>query len=187
MTKVIIIEGPDNVGKDTLINKLKTSFKRPIVYHAGIPDENFSLFDFYNKGIIHNTLDEYYKRDNDAIIHNRSIYGEFVYGPKYRCMLPGAAAELIYKLEAGQLRTFISEDDLYFILLTSTDVDLLSANDDGNSLSSANKDNIKYEVDAFNTIFKLSEIKNKKRIIVNNGTSFRSADDIYKDVLDFIN
>lgn len=186
MTKIIIVEGPDNIGKDTLINKLKCSFKTPIVFHAGVPDENFSLFDFYYNGLIHNTLDTYYKRRNDIIIHNRSIYGEFVYGPKYRSMSRGAAAELVYKLESGQLRTFIPEDDLFLIVLTSTDIDLLANNDDGKSLSLANKDNIKYEVDAFDTIFKLSEIKNKKRTIVNNGSLFRDSNDIYKEIYNFI-
>lgn len=185
--KIIIIEGPDNVGKDTLINKLKETFKNPIVFHAGIPDNNKSLHKFYYEGIIHDTLDKYYNSDCDAIIHNRSFYGEFVYGPKYRNMFPGTAAQLVYDLEAGQLRTFIREDELYLILLTSDNVNLLINNEDGKSLSLADKKNISDEIELFNTIFKLSEIKNKKKVLVNNDASFKDKDEIYNEVITFIN
>ena len=184
--KVIIIEGPDNCGKDTLINKLKLEFDNPVVIHAGIPDSNTNLFEFYLNGLIHNTLDSFYDKEHDAIIHNRSMYGEFVYGPKYRRQMPSDVAKMIYKLETGQLRTFIFSDQLYFILLTSSDVDLLASNDDGKSISNKKSD-IQDEIHAFDTIFNLSQIENKKRIYVNNGNKFRSKDDIYNEVLNFIN
>lgn len=184
--KVIIIEGPDNCGKDTLINKLKLEFDNPIVIHAGIPDSSTNLFEFYLNGLIHNTLDSFYDKEHDAIIHNRSMYGEFVYGPKYRRHMPSDVAEMIYKLETGQLRTFIFSDQLYFILLTSSDIDLLVNNDDGKSISNKKSD-IQDEIHAFDTIFNLSQIENKKRIYVNNGSKFRSKDDIYNEVLNFIN
>ena len=54
--KVIIIEGPDNCGKDTLINKLRDYFKSTKVIHAGIPLSD-NLFSFYYEGLIHETLD----------------------------------------------------------------------------------------------------------------------------------
>ena len=186
MKKIIIIEGPDNTGKDTLIEKLKTDFKNPIIFHAGVPDSDKSLYEFYYSGFIDNTLDQYYNSNHDAIIHNRSMYGEFVYGPQYRNEFPGKIARMIYSLESGQLRTFISENELYFILLTSTNADLLINNDDGKSLSNANKDRINYEIEAFDNIYKLSEIRNKKRVLVNNESSFRNKDDIYNEVINFI-
>lgn len=184
--KVIIIEGPDNCGKDTLIDKLKLEFDNPVIIHAGVTPKNCNLFNYYYKGIIHDTLDAFYDSTHDAIIHNRSMYGEFVYGPKYRGNMPSDVAEMIYKLEAGQLRTFILSNELYFILLTSNNVDLLVNNDDGKSISNKAAD-IQDEITSFDTIFNLSQIENKKRVYVNNGNVFRDRDDIYNEVLNFIN
>lgn len=185
MKKVIIIEGVDNCGKDTLIKKLHEYFNGSVELHAGIPDTGISLFDFYYNGLIHSTLDHYYHTDVDAIIHNRSMYGEFVYGPKYRGKTPSEVADMIYRLETGQLRTFILSNELHFILLTSSDVSLLVNNDDGKSISNK-EDDIRDEINSFDTIFNLSNIENKLRVYVNNGNNFRSKDDIYSDVIKFI-
>ena len=182
--KIIIIEGPDNCGKDTLINKLKDFYKNVRVIHAGIPTSE-NLFDFYYNGLIHDTLDGYYNSSANAVIHNRSIYGEYVYGPKYRNESREFIENLIHKLEVGQLKTFVLSKDLYFILLTSSSSDLLVNNDDGLSYSSKNSD-IEDELQAFSDIFNKSLIENKKKVYVNNGSSFRDKSDIYKDVIDFI-
>ena len=182
--KVIIIEGPDNCGKDTLINKLRDYFKSTKVIHAGIPLSD-NLFSFYYEGLIHETLDGYYDHSLNAVIHNRSIYGDYVYGPKYRNESKEEVTQIIHKLEIGQLKTFIFSKDLYLILLTSNDSDLLVNNDDGLSISSKKYD-IDDEIDAFNDVFELSTIANKKRIFVNNGCYFRDKNDIYKDVIEFI-
>lgn len=182
--KIIIIEGPDNCGKDTLINKLRDFYKDVRVIHAGIPvSEN--LFDFYYGGLMHDTLDGYYNSTTNAVIHNRSIYGEYVYGPKYRNESKEFVENLIHKLEVGQLKTFILSKDLYFILLTSSSSDLLVKNDDGLSYSSK-KGDIEDELQAFNDVFDKSLIENKKKVYVNDGSSFRDKNDIYKDAIDFI-
>ena len=182
--KVIIIEGPDNCGKDTLISKLSDHYKNVKVIHAGIPTSK-NLFEFYYSGLIHDTLDGYYDHSLNTVIHNRSIYGEYVYGPKYRNESKEEVERLIHKLEIGELRTFIFSKDLYFILLTSSSSDLLVKNDDGLSLSS-NKSDIEYELRAFDYIFDRSTIENKKKVFVNNGDNFRDRDDICKDVINFI-
>ncbi len=183
--KVIIIEGIDNCGKDSLINNLKSYYKNTKVIHACAPNSK-DLFTFYYEGLIHDTLDGYYNESLDAVIHNRSMYGEYVYGPKYRNESKDKVAEIIRRLEIGQLKTFIFSKDLYFILLTSSDSDLIASNDDGLSFS-AKKTDIDDEIAAFNEVFSLSSIKNKKKIFVNNDNRFRSKEDIYKDALDFIN
>lgn len=182
--KVIIIEGPDNCGKDTLINKLSSHFKSTKIIHAGIPLSD-NLFSFYYKGLIHDTLEGYYDHSLNAVIHNRSLYGEYVYGPKYRNESKEDVEHLIRKLEIGELRTFIFSTDLYFILLTSSSSDLLVKNDDGLSLSSKKSD-IEDELHAFNYIFDKSMIENKKKVFINDGDNFRDKDDIYKEVLSFI-
>lgn len=182
--KVIIIEGPDNCGKDTLISKLNEHFVFTKIIHSGIPD-SADLFNFYYNGLIHDTLAGYYDRSLKAVIHNRSLYGEYVYGPKYRQESKEEISKLVHNLETGQLRTFILSRDLYFILLTSSDSDLLVMNDDGLSYSSKKSD-IEDEIIAFDEIFNLSQIENKIRIYINDGNHFRPKYDIYRDVISFI-
>ena len=182
--KIIIIEGPDNCGKDTLISKLNEHFIFTKIIHSGIPD-SADLFNFYYNGLIHDTLAGYYDSSLKAVIHNRSIYGEYVYGPKYRQESKEEISKLVHNLETGQLRTFILSRDLYFILLTSSDSDLLVMNDDGLSYSS-NKSDIEGEIIAFDEIFNLSQIENKRRIYINDGNHFRPKDDIYREALSFI-
>ena len=63
--------------------------------------------------------------------------------------------------------------------------DLLVKNDDGLSYSSKKSD-IEDELQAFNDIFDKSIIENKKKVFVNDGNNFRGKDDIYKEVLSFI-
>ena len=183
--KIIIVCGPDNCGKDLLISRLKENFNNPMILHAGIPPKNCDLFDYYYKGIISDTLDAFNDDVHDAIIHNRSIYGEFVYGTKYRGERPIKVAEMIHQLETSQLKQFILSNDLYLILLTSSDASLLANNDDGKSISNK-EDDIKEEISSFNTIFNLSSIENKLRVYVNNGCKFRDKDCIYYDVMKFI-
>lgn len=182
--KVLIIEGPDNVGKDSLIEKLNSLYSNIKVIHAEVPKSK-DLFNFYYNGLIHDTLAGYYDETLDLVIHNRSMYGEYVYGPKYRNELKADIISLIGKLEVGQLKTFIFSKDLYFVLLTSSNIDLLVNNDDGKSLSNKRSD-IQDEVNSFDDIFNLSKIENKKKIYVNNGSTFRDKDDIYNEVLSFI-
>ena len=94
-------------------------------------------------------------------------------------------AEMIHQLETSQLKPFILSNDLYLILLTSSDASLLANNDDGKSISNKEED-IKDEISSFNTIFNLSSIENKLRVYVNNGHKFRDKDCIYYDVMKFI-
>lgn len=183
--KVIIVEGPDCVGKDTLISNLSNHYNNAVkVIHAGIPD-NKNLHEYYYKGLIHDTLDAYYAHNYDAVIHNRSIYGEYVYGPKYRDEDRKEVAKLISDLELGQLKTFILSKELIFILLNSDNSDLLVKSSDGLSISNKKTD-IEDEMAAFDEVFDLSSIKNKKKIYVNNGDSFRSKESIVKEAIDFI-
>ena len=183
--KVIIVEGPDCVGKDMLISNLSNHYNNAVkVIHAGIPD-NKNLHEYYYNGLIHDTLDAYYAHNYDAVIHNRSMYGEYVYGPKYRDEDKKEVAKLISDLELGQLKTFILSKELIFILLNSDNSDLLVKSSDGLSISNKKTD-IEDEMAAFDEVFDLSSIKNKKKIYVNNGDSFRSKESIVKEAIDFI-
>ena len=184
--KVIIIEGMDRVGKDSLISNLSKKFNSYVVLHSGIPKTDKDLFSFYYDGIIHDTLDYFYDNKTDVIFHNRSMYGEYVYGSKYRNESPEEVLKVIDNLEIGQLKTFILERDLYLILLNCTDLSILKNNEDGNSLSSSLED-LKYELDAFNFVFDHSKIKNKLKVNVNINNIYRDKNDIAKEVINFIN
>lgn len=186
--KILIIEGCDRSGKDTLINELKNSYDKVLVLHSGIPssDDTKDLYNYYYNNLIHSTLDAYYNTDNDLVIHNRSMYGEYVYGTKYRSEDKESVLKTISNLEAGQLNTFIKKDQLYFVLLSSTDPSVLANNDDGNSYSSKVND-IQDELNLFKEVFDRSNIKNKRIIYVNSGSNFKSKRDIYNEVSSFIN
>lgn len=84
MKRVIILEGPDNVGKSYLANHLHTQLTPPTtVRHFGPPTstgrlalkEQLVLLDREMQGI---------DNGNDIEIWDRSVIGEEVYGPTYR-------------------------------------------------------------------------------------------------------
>ena len=183
--KVIIVEGPDCVGKDSLIKRLTEYFNNSVkVIHAGIPSSS-DLHDYYYNGLLHETLDAYYAHKYNAVIHNRSMYGEYVYGPKYRNENKEYVAHLINDLELAQLKTFILSNELLFILLNSDSSEVLVKSNDGLSISNKESD-IKDEMKAFDEIFDKSRIKNKLKVLVNSGNQFRPKEDIFKEVTSFI-
>jgi thymidylate kinase len=79
---LIIIEGPDRVGKDTLISGLMTSglLNNPIAIHSSKPKEPTKAYYTRYYRYIYTELAGLY---NDTIM-NRSAIGEYVYGPMYR-------------------------------------------------------------------------------------------------------
>lgn len=191
--KTIIIEGTDNVGKDTIINRLKDEFKRNVVIHCEKPENDIPLNqslkqentfakllgeNIYYNNSLHN-LDDF------LFIHNRSWYGEYVYGCMYRKNDPEYVKRMIINLEL-LLNKNISEDDIVYITLLSDNIDFLVRNDDGLSLSDAKKELIEEETKRFEEIYMLSTIKNKHIVYVNNGTEFRDRDDIYNEVKKYI-
>lgn len=195
--KIIIIEGTDNVGKDTVIKRLESEFINCAVIHCEKPPHGtskeqalFQQSSFIN--IMGNTLYQYiaYQKlgvgDEIAMIHNRSWYGEYVYGCMYRDNDPTFVKHMIKTLETALVNS-IKPEDLCFITLLSDNMDFLSRNEDGLSLSSGKQDLIKLETERFKEIHKESIIKNKHIVYVNNGNNFRPHDDIYNEVLGYIN
>ena len=82
--KLIIIEGTDNVGKDTVINQLLDKYKDAKVYHCEKPKSNDAkeaAKEQYNSFL--SLAKENSISKDTIIIHNRSWYGEYVYGVKY--------------------------------------------------------------------------------------------------------
>jgi hypothetical protein len=66
-------------------------------------------------------------------------------------------------------------------------MEFLSRNEDGLSLSNGKIELIEQETKRFEEIYNFSFIKNKHIVYVNNGIQFRSHDEIYNEILSFIN
>ena len=195
--KVIIIEGTDNVGKDTIINRLQQEYINCAIVHCERPpvasSKDMALYQ-QNEFIrlMGNTLYQYiaYKNlgigDEFAMIHNRSWYGEYVYGCMYRENDPKFVKHMIKTLETGLINS-IKETDLCFITLLSDNMEFLSKNEDGYSISQGRMELIAKETERFKEIHNESIIKNKHIVYVNDGNKFRPHNDIYNEILSYIN
>lgn len=181
--KLIIIEGTDRTGKDTLVNQLmenNVTIKRHWGYPKGETNEEKTLyqkksfkreFDIY-KDFKENSL------NNVFMIWNRSHIGEFVYGTIYRNSNPN---DWVWKLEKDYE---FNVNDIYLILLYA-DPEFVTSKDDGNSYSSSIEDKAK-EINAFLDAFENSLIKNKLKIKVNVENNYTDKNEIYRRVKEFI-
>lgn len=182
--KLIIIEGIDNVGKDTIINYLLTKYKNAKIYHCEKPkskNNKEAAKEQYN--LFLNLAKENVNNNDEVIIHNRSWYGEYVYGVKYRNNNENEVKKSILEFENIILENI---DDVSFILLLSDNMDFAIKNDDGLSISQAKKELIEDEAKRFEEIFKFSTIPNKKIIYVNNGENWRTKEEIINELLEQI-
>lgn len=191
--KVIIIEGTDNVGKDTVIEQLSYEFTDTTIHHCEKPKSSKpekaaqQQKDLFIK-LMGNTV--YFAKENEnkesiCLIHNRSWYGEYVYGCMYRDNNPEQVKQMINMLEKC-LTAVIKPEDLCFITLLSDNADFLVRNDDGLSISNADKGKIIHETQRFEEIYKESIIKNKHIVYVNDGDNFRPKEDIFNEILEYI-
>lgn len=166
--KIIVIEGTDNTGKDTLINGLRGHYadKKIKVIHCQGPKEtnNFfasveqdSKFIQYAKDIVNG------KYNCDILIFNRSWYGESVYGPIYR----GRNINDTLKLNAN-IEQLLINFDITFIQLMSNNINLLIKNDDNKSLANKQIHLMLEERKLFKKAFSNSKIIKKKIINVND-------------------
>ena len=147
----IIIEGPDNVGKSTLIRNIIEEFKVPWIYIRGYKIQSGSK-DFQEnleKDIKMNFFDCI---DNSKyIISDRNYLSTYVYSPLYR----GYNGDFVFKLEKQY-----NLDDWTLILLTD-EIENLIKRDDGLSFST-NFENKQKELQLFKEGFEKSHIQNKK-------------------------
>lgn len=189
-TKLIIIEGTDNVGKDTVIYQLLQKFDVIKLIHCNKPksktpeeaaDEQRDLF--WN--IADENVHDYIHGKTDCIIHNRSWYGEYVYGCMYRNNKEDRVINQIHFYE-NYLMSNIPAKDICFITLLSNNSNFLVKNDDGLSISEAKKELIETETNRFKEIFELSNLPNKHIIYVNDGENWRSKQDIINEVMNYI-
>ena len=187
--KVIIIEGPDNTGKNTLIYSIINNNNNVKLIHCGTPKskedpytEQKELF----KKLANIAISEYRTGQTDVIVFNRFYQGEYVYGQIYRNGNPIEIKMFIHNLE-DILKANIFEEDLYYVQLLSSSPKLLIKNDDGKSLSEADENKILIETHLFEDIFEASKIWKKTRIYINVGDNFRDRKDILDEFNNFIN
>ena len=152
---IIIIEGPDRVGKDTLIKSLKNRFYRENcieLHYSGVKpyDGGMSVKDVSVE--INKNMFKILNTDFNFIV-NRSHIGEMVYSPKYR----GYSGDYVLELEKSLKRSDV------FLILLSDDPVTLASRDDGNNISNLVSD-ISDEIDAFRIALDKSRIKNKLEI-----------------------
>jgi len=182
-TRLVIIEGCDRVGKDTLIAGLQNSFQRTETIHWGYPigDNNeektaYQQFDFERKMV-------YWKEKQadgslELLIWNRSHLGENVYGTMYRDSYPNT---WVPQLE----EKYLSDDTEIFLVLLVADPEFIAAQDDGLSYS-ARIDDKRQEVELFVKSFHHSCVGNKKFMMVHDENGYYPASTILQNVINFI-
>lgn len=189
--KLIIIDGVDNTGKNTIISNLLNEYDRIKLIHCQKPkakdpieaaqEQVQTYYDLLDE-LLYDYDDQYFHLD--ATIYNRSWYGEYVYGCMYRNNHEQSVVNLITDIE-NELNTVFSPEDIIFITLLSNNEQFLIKHDDGLSISTK-LDNKREEIKRFEEIFNISTIKNKKIIYVNNGEEFRSREEIWNEIITFI-
>ena len=192
MSKYIIIEGTDNVGKDTqqdlIIKKLSdTVFHK--LHYSSLPFKDASGYYDKEKHATYST--ELYESmfllmmksklghkvgDIDInLIFNRAHLGETVYSPLYR----GYSGDYVFNIEKKYTKAL--REELYLITLVN-DPHTILKRDDGKSFY-GNEEEVMAEVDGFKRAHRLSTIKNK--LLVNVGTM--NADEVSNIIIDFLN
>ncbi len=181
-TKLVIVEGLDRTGKDTLINSLLKKYPNSKMVHWGYPEGNTNQektdyqimsFGYYMREY------EFLKIQNnlDLIIWNRSHIGECVYGPLYRESDP----QWIFDLE----KEFLADSNNVYLVYLHGDVEFLLKNDDGESFTTDLNKKL-HEQSLFNEAVNQSQITNKIKIKVNDGNNYIDKSGICSTVTRFI-
>jgi thymidylate kinase len=183
-TKLVIIEGCDRVGKDTLISGLQSSFPKTATQHWGYPigDTNEDKTEFQKVDFKLNMMKWRVEKVWDILdlyIWNRSHLGEYVYGTLYRDSYPDT---WVPQLE----ERFLAEEENAYLILLVADPEFIASQDDGQSYSAKIEDK-KEELNKFLDAFQDSKIGNKKLIRVHDENGYFSAEKILDSVINFIN
>ena len=191
---LIIVEGMDNTGKDTLINGIKDHYnklniKETHFYGPSIKDNNIAAYIEQIHQFINN-LYNLTQEDFDIMIWNRSHIGEYVYGQIYRNTNEKDIEKLINIID-NELNK-IKLNIIYVQLICNSNT-LMIDNEDGRSLSNTVVDYKKYlktlrkERTLFKNVFDVVSNKFSKVLInVNKGESFIDKNEILNKVIEKI-
>ena len=190
--KLLIIEGPDRCGKNTLIKNLTGQAENFVVRHFGSAkgDSDYEKrdfqFQFFKKEFSLAGLRPQFampdkdRYPNDIWIWNRAHLGEFVYGKLYRQTNP---ENWVMKMET---MFGMDIDPSIYLLMLKAPAEFLCKNDDGLSFTNEVKKK-EEELLNFQQAFYDSKIMNKKILDVTDGENYRSPEDILEEVNIFLN
>ena len=186
MSKFIIIEGTDNVGKDTqqdLIIKNMSNHVFHKLHYSSLPfKDDKDKHAAYSKDL-YETMFQLMIKSKSAeteddldinIIFNRSHLGESIYSPLYR----GYSGDYVFDIEKKYTKAL--REELYLITLVN-DPHTILKRDDGKSFY-GNEEEVKAKVDGFTRAHRKSTIKNK--LLVNVGTM--SAIEVSNILIEFL-
>ena len=187
--KLIIIEGTDRCGKDTLIESLSREYNHVINRHWSFPkgetndektafQKDFFNWEFRLYDLLQTASNEVDK--NSAIIWNRSHIGELVYGSIYRDSKPET-----WVMDLEKKYCFDLADNIYLVYLHA-DPEFVVKQDDGHSYSAQLEDK-QNELQKFHDACEKSSIRKKLYLKVNENGEYRSQQDILNTVFNFIN
>ena len=177
-SKFIIIEGTDNVGKDTQQDLIIKNFPRKVfhkVHYSAVPFKGKEGIDYSAR--MYTDMFEMMmscKHKDINIIFNRSHLGESIYAPLYR----GYNGDYVFDIEKGYVNSL--RENLYLITLIN-DPKIILSRDDGKSFYK-NEEEVKAEIDGFIHAHRKSKIKNKLKINVGTMT----AEEISFIITDFL-
>ena len=187
--KILIIEGPDNTGKTTLINRLMEQYNDVYYIHCSKPKETDPILCAIAQK---NSFQKITDKINDLwecnicpelVILNRAWYGEYVYG----CLYRGNGEEYVEQM-IKELEEYLPHNmPVRIVLMTAENPEFLVKNEDGQSLSEGKKESIQIEINRFNYIINKSELPHKTICIHDKKGEFKSKDEIYNTVIKFLN
>ena len=169
----IIVEGPDRVGKDTVIQAIRSRYLNHPFFVISSSKIDCDLTSNAEKKYYL----KYYDRllssleSMDALLLNRSHLGELVYGPLYRSY----TGEYVLELE----KTYDLSKTILILLVD--DPRTLAARDDGKSIDSS-ESAIENEINLFKEAFKKSN--NFHKILINCASKgpLQVQDELFKSL-----
>lgn len=182
---IVIIEGPDRTGKDTLVKNLIT----PMTIFATQPTHvlHYSNFKYVtneeSQGLSYMLYFSMFqlicKNTNINFILNRSHIGESVYSPIYR----NYSGDYVFKMEERFKRMFPEEwNNIYLIVLIDNPI-VLQERSDNKSLSK-NKEDVTKELELFKTAYQKSNINSENKYLYNIDN--KTTDQVYSDIHQFL-
>lgn len=179
----IIIEGPDNVGKTTLIQNLKNhynNFTLHSVHYSNVRQSSPEKTVEYSTKLyteMFQMMFETSRYDKSGLIFDRSHLGEMVYGPIYR----EYTGEYVLDIERQFTHIHPVWDNLYLITLVDEPENLIKR-DDGLSFST---DLNKKKIELGNFVNAQNKSLIKHKLLLNIAEN--NAEQAAKKVIDFIN
>ena len=203
--KVIIVEGMDNTGKSTMIDRLVKYIakkdgidaeKQIYIKHLVKPDgendiERATNIDITNFNLATFLINAHKENKYKYIILDRAWYSEYVYGQLYRNRQEHEIRKRVQNIEEYLNNYFFKHIDtvsFHLLIFLATDPNFYIKHEDGQSLSIGNeqRDLIIKEMSLFTNIAYIANVENKGIILVNNGSEFLTEDTIFKKIKNII-